>query len=1077
MDFFALFCVSFFVLGSLSAQNKKGVSPESVILNIPEDVRDVFVLLDLIEKDSGYNLLYTNAITKLTSKEAFLTKGKYTLRDVLGILRKEFSIVYEIQDTNILLKIEDISNDFITVYGIIAASDGVPLYGANVVVKGSVKGVQSDFDGKYNITVPNAAILEFSYIGMETRQIYVDGTKEINVMLQSNPEILAEVMVTGYGTQIRKNVTTAITKVKAEDFNVGMVNTPLDLITGKVPGLTVTNVANNPNSGLSIQLRGVTSIQGGNSPLIVVDGFPGGHLDLIQPNDVASFDVLKDGAAAAVYGTRANNGVILITTKQGIKGNTTFEYMSNFSTDFEDKRAKPDFLKAEDWRTLIAEGKLNVTSDHGASTDIWDELINKNNLSQYHTFAVNGGGDTNLYRVSLYYSKAEGIALENEREELGGRINFTQNAFEEKLQFKAGIALNHNVANLLGGGDFGSVINWNPTNPIYAEQSDTNPGEYGYYEMYNGYNPIARYNARIYERKQLTLAAQARLSYEVLPKLTLTGFGAYQNNNFEDRQYRTTRDWTQYQEGSVYNGTGYAFKNNNLDYTKLLETIINYNYVTPNHVFDVIAGYSYQYGTTEYFSASNSGFTSDATQDWNIGADNSFSDATLYSHKEDNTLIGFFSRLNYGLKDRYFIQASWRHEGSSRFGANNKWGDFPSISGAWVLSDESFMDKLTIISYLKLRMGYGITGNQDISNYQSIASLTTGYSYPVYYEGIDELEYYTTYGPSKNVNPDLKWETKQEFDLGVDFGFLNNKLTGTADVFYRNTKDVLYNYAAQLPSGVASSILANVGNIKNKGVELNITYKAISTPNFNWEIKFNGSYQDNEVASLSNDLYYLSEFETGNIGNPGSLGNAFIVKEGHPIGGYYGKQFAGFTDDGKWLFYKADGTIGTSSEVSDDDNQVIGNGMPRYYASLYNTFRYKNFDLSIFLRGKFDYDILNTVDMFYGNPYVIGTSNVLRSALTRHNTINEAPIYSSYYLEKGDFVKLDNVSLGYNFKLNESSFMSHLRMFVSVRNLYTITGYTGRDPEVDDTGLTPGMDDRSYYPRTKTVTIGLKAMF
>ncbi|GLB52023.1 SusC/RagA family TonB-linked outer membrane protein [Neptunitalea chrysea] len=1060
-------------MGTLSAQNNDGGVIDSVYVKISNDIKHVTDVLDIIEKQTSFNCLYTTSVGSLESSTPIISEGTIGLYKLLQVLEDKFSIRYDIQDRNIYLKLEhDDTNIQIQLSGTVTDEEGVPIYGVTIKVNDNV--TQTNFDGDYSMNVRSGEMVTFSYLGMKTEKVEVTEAN-INMTLVPCAEILSEVMVTGYGTQLRKNVSTAIVKVKPEDFNGGIVLSPLDLIMGKVAGLTITNVANNPNGGVSIQLRGVTSIQGGTTPLIVIDGIPGGNLDLIQPNDIASFDILKDGAAAAVYGTRGNNGVILITTKQGHKGKATYEYATYFSKEFEDKHAKPDFLKAADWRKLIAQGDLSASLDHGASTDIWDALINKNNLSEYHTFATSGGGEDNRYRVSFYYNNFEGISKENAREEVGGRINFSQNGLQDKLMIQAGIAVNHNDANLLGGGNFGTVIDWNPTDPIYAEPSNSNPGKYGYYEIYGRYNPISRYSSRSYERQQLTLSATAKVSYEVLKNVKAQVFWAYQYDNYEDRYYRTTKDWTQYQEGSPYSGTGYAYKSNYLNYNKLLESMLRYSNTFGAHTVDALMGYGYQYETIEFFDVSNSGFTSDATEDWDIGSDNSYSTPTLSSRKEDNTLISFFSRINYSFKNRYFFQASWRYEGSSRFGANNKWGDFPAISGGWVITDEQFMKQQHVFSFLKIRTGFGITGNQDIDNYQSLASLSGGYSYPIYYDGVDEVLYYTTYGPAKNVNPDLKWEKKEEFDVGVDFGFLKNKLTGTIDYFSRTTKDVLYNYSAQLPSGVASTVLANVGSIKNSGVEITGNYTPIRNANFKWDVALTGSYQKSIVKSLSNDTYFLSEFETGNIGNPGSLGNAFLIKEGRPIGDYYGKEFAGFTDSGEWLFYKADGSIGTSSEVSDADNRIIGNGMPKYQASLINNISYKGFYLSVFLRGKFDYEILNTLDMFYGNPYIIGTSNVLQSALTTHKHINETPIYSSYYLEKGDFVKIDNVQIGYNFK--ELGFVSNLNLYLSVRNLYTITGYTGRDPEVDDTGLTPGMDDRSYYPRTKTFTFGLKASF
>lgn len=499
------------------------------------------------------------------------------------------------------------------------------------------------------------------------------------------------------------------------------------------------------------------------------------------------------------------------------------------------------------------------------------------------------------------------------------------------------------------------------------------------------------------------------------------------------------------------------------------------------HDFDLLGGYSYQYSTTENYSMDNSGFTTDAFFDWNFGAGNAITDTDLprpdlYSFKEDNTLIAFFSRLNYSFRDRYFLMASIRREGSSKFGVNNKWGNFPAASGAWLISDEDFMDDTEFISNLKLRVSYGITGNQGIPNYQSLVTLGTGGKYPIYLDGATEPTFYQTYGANKNPNPNLRWEKKKEWNYGVDFGFFDDRLSGTIDVYSRRTEDLLLGYTVPQPPYIQSSIYTNVGTIKNSGVELALSGSVVNTSDFSWDVTFTGNYQKNKLETLSNDVYIASELYGGNIGNPGNLGDAIRNTEGGPIGDFYGKRFAGFTQDGEWLFYRADGSVGTVSETTEEDKAILGNGVPKFNASLTNTFKYKNFDLTVFFRGKFDYDILNTVDLFYGNQSLL-PGNVLNSAVTQYSQIQSAPQYSDYYLESGDFVKLDNITLGYNFNLPDDSNFKNIRVYTSARNVATFTGYTGRDPEVQDTGLYPGIDDRNFYPRTTTLSAGVNVIF
>lgn len=971
--------------------------------------------------------------------------------------------------------------------GIVTEEDENPLPGVNITVKETSNGTTTDFDGNYEITVEKGQKLKFSSVGFKDQVKKVKDENTINVVMKKEKSSLEEVMVIGYGTQKKRSATTSVKKVESEDFHEGNANSPLDVIQGEVPGLSITRTSNNPNSGPSLQLRGVTSLTGSTSPLIVIDGIPGGNLDLVKKDDIKSIDVLKSGAAAAIYGSRGNNGVILVTTKKGKKGHTQFEYSSEFSKDF--ARYKPDFLSADQFREAIDQGIISESLDHGANTDIYDKLTDKANLSQYHNFVASGGSEKSSYRASLFYQDFDGIAKENERQEFGFRINFNQSAFKDKLQLQLNLASNFNHANLQGGASqFGAVEFWNPTDPIHAPHSVEegtdlyNEGEFGFYQPVDHFNPFSEYENRLNKRKQQTFSGDVRLSYEVIEGLKLTFSGSYQRDSWNDREYHSSEDWGQYNSGSDQLGTGWGSKSNHLSYDKTMEPTITYDKDFGEHSIKLLGGYSYQYSTNEDYGMSTSGFTTDGFRDWNFGAANAITDTDLprpsmSSHKEGNTLIAWFGRINYAFKDRYFLEASLRHEGSSRFGKNHKWGDFPAVSAGWLMSDEPFMDEVEFLSDLKLRVDYGVTGNQGIPNYQSLVTLGTGGKYPIYEEGESSPTYYETYGPENNPNPNLKWEEKKEWDFGIDFGLLNNRITGTLDVYRRKTENLLLDYTVPLPPFVRNSIYTNVGTIKNNGVEFNIKGIIFDKPDFRWTTTVNFSHQKNELSTLSNQIYKASRISGGNIGNPGNLGDAIRNTEGGTIGDFYGRRFAGINSDGKWLFFDKDDNAVRDNAISDEDKTIIGNGQPKYYASLKTNFEYKNFDLSIFFRGRFGNDVLNTVDLFYGNPTLFPSNNVLSSALGKFNNIDESPQYSDYYLESGDFVKLDNVTLGYTFNISDKSFLQKLRIWISAKNLATITGYTGMDPEVSDTGLYPGIDDRSFYPRTTTITTGIKIEF
>ncbi|QNL49922.1 TonB-dependent receptor [Olivibacter sp. SDN3] len=963
-------------------------------------------------------------------------------------------------------------------------TDQAPLPGVSVLIKGSDKGVTTDENGRFTIEATPNDVLVFSYIGYLGAEQDVGERTVVNIALREESNNLEEVVVVGYGTQKRNEINSAVANVTAEDFNEGGARSPMDLIQGKVAGLNITRTqGNNPNSSASIQLRGINSLVGGTMPLIVVDGIPGGNLDLIQQDDIESFSVLKDGSAAAIYGTRGNAGVILITTKKGKAGDPRYDYSSYLQHEAVDR--KPDYLSASQFRDLINQGTIGQNLDLGGSTDLYDELINKNNLSQYHNFAASGGSDKTNYRASLYYNDARGIAKRNSREQFGGRININQTGLQDRLTMQFNLAANLNKADLLGGGvnddvnaadygtttgsDFEQAIQRNPTAPL------RNPdGSFLETQGFNNYNPVARLENRIFERNQSTLSGDATFTLDIAEGLKASIFGSYLRNQYNDRRYRSVNDWDQ-REASEYQGMGYAAKYNFLSWTQTVEPTIDYTTtIADDHSINATLGYSYQYSTVESFNVDNNGFTTDATLDWDLGGGSAINNTQLPrpgmgSFKDDNTLVAFFGRVNYSYLGKYSAQFILRREGSSRFGANHKWGNFPAASVGWTLSEEDFIRDLDIFNNLKFRAGYGITGNQDIANYQSLLTLGTGGVYPQ--NGV----YYQTFGPSRNANPDLRWERKAEWNFGLDFALLENRISGTIDVYNRTTNDLLYEYNAQQPGYVRDLIMTNVGSISNKGVELLLSGTPIQNENLNWTVDVIGSVQNNRLDKLSSDVFQANFLEFGGLPSPGNLGNAIRLEEGGKVGNFFGKRFAGFTDGGQWLFHKADGSVGTAGEMNADDLTVIGNGVPKYNLSISNRLTYKNFDLTIFLRGKFGFDILNTKEMYFGNQKWL-PNNIFESALTTHDELDDDPQYSDYYIEKGDFMKIDNVTLGYNFKLN-SNYIRNLRIYATGRNIATFTGYSGIDPELQDTGFTAGIDGRGFYPRTRSWTLGLNIGF
>ena len=1079
----SMFCVTTALATTSDAQD---VLNRRITMQVTD--RNVSDVLISIEKLAEVKFSYSSNLIQANRRVSFSSVNE-PLSQLLTRLLQPLQVRYEVIGNQFILTRLSVSDGKgagvagttaavppITVRGQVLDELGKPIPGSTVLLKGTTAtGTVTDARGTYTLNLPDGTgTLVVSSIGFTAQEVPVNNRTTIDITLKTDVKSLNEVVVVGYGTQRRAEVTSAVSTVKEEDFNQGGTRNALDLIQGKVAGLQITRTqGNNPNSSPAIQLRGIVSVSGSLAPLIVIDGIPGGNLDLLQQDDIASFDVLKDGSAAAIYGTRGNAGVILITTKKGKAGPARFDYSTYVQHEAVAKR--PRFLNADEWRAFSADPantKASQMRDLGASTDFYDLLINKSNLSQYHNLAMSGGSNTGNYRASIYYNDADPITIQNGRRQYGGRLNFNQRGFNDMLSAQINLATNFNKANLLGGngGDFENALGRNPTQPLYNPDGT-------FYEEGSTTNPLGRLALEKNQRAQQTTSADIRFTLEPIPGLRASAFGALIHDVQNDNEYRRTDSrFSQIGtlNGTPVKGTGYARKRNYVADNYTFESTLEYNRnIAQDHSVRALAGYSYQYGVFEDFSGANSGFLNNIFEENNLGAGNflQLGKSSLGSTKEDNTLIAFFGRLNYAYKDKYIAQVILRREGSSRFGANNKFGNFPAASVGWTISKENFMSGLTFVNDLKLRVGYGVTGNQGIPNYQSLVRLSTGNQYLN-----DDGVWRQTYGPSNNPNPNLRWERKEEINVGLDFALFGNRLTGALDVYRRRTSDLLGNFNTQLPPFVQSTVFTNVGVIDNNGVELTLSGTVVKKQDFSWNMDLTASTQSNKLVSFSDDVFKVTFLTFGDIGGFGALGPAIRTIEGGPLGSFYGKRFAGFNESGKWLFFKASGEAVTADKiVPNEDYTYIGNGVPKYYGSWTNRFQYKNLDLTLFFRGKFGYDILNLQQAFFGNKVYL-PNNVLVDAITTNNQINDALQYSDYYLESGSFVKLDNLTLGYNVKL-KTPLVRNLRVYLTGRNLLTFTKYRGNDPEVDDTGLAPGIDGRGFYPRTRSFTAGLTLGF
>lgn len=959
------------------------------------------------------------------------------------------------------------------VTGTVTDDKGMPLPGVTVKEQNTSNGAVTDFDGNFNLTITQTdAVLIFSFVGFETQEVSVSNQTNITVSLKENLEALSEVVVIGYGTQKRADVTSAVASVKSDEFIEGNVRDAAQLVQGKVAGLSISAPSGDPTAGTQIRLRGIATLNGSSAPLILVDGVPG-SLQTVAPEDIASIDVLKDGSATAIYGTRGTNGVIIITTKgAGNNMQPTIEYTGNVS--FQSISNKLDFLNASELRDKYDEGYTFTGAnlqDYGSNTD-WLDEITQNSVSTIHNVLFRGGNKNSNLSTSINYRNLEGIFINTNNKRYTGRIDVNHAMFDGKLKSNFNVIVSEQE--FYTGGDgysfnpyvFRQALIRNPTEPVKNEDGSWFERDVYFYD-----NPVAYLKEADGQNRYRNMRFTGSLAYSFTDDLTLQGLYTRKGNS-NIRGYYETKNHVSTTKNGV---EGYASRGTDDYVGNYGQITLDYKKNFDLHKITALAGYNYEDNVYEGFYATNRNFPSDAYTYNNIGIGQGLplGQAGMGSSKSSDKLIAFFGRVTYNYDDKYLLMASLRHEGSSRFGADNKWGNFPGISAGWRINEESFMENVDWVNNLKLRGGFGVTGINAGSSYQSLSSLN--YSNYFFYNGrwIRELI------PARNANPDLRWEKKEEFNIGLDFDLFDGVLSGALDYYDRHTKDALYNYDVPTPPYLYGSITANVAEVSNSGFEALLTVNPFQKGDFNWNSVFTYSTNTNKLVSLSNDQFQTTNdfFYAGYTGEPIQIAT-HIVEVGETIGNFYGLKSVDITDDGIWLVENADGEIIPATESSTADRQILGNGLPKHYLSWNNTFNYKNWDLNVNMRGAFGFQILNFSRMFYENP-TIGY-NVLDSAFDEvygKAVLSDVQRFVSYYIEDGDYWKIDNVTLGYTFNTEKSDVINRLRVFASGLNLLTITGYKGVDPEVNRDGLAPGNDDRDKYPTTRTLSLGVNLTF
>ncbi|MCF0167910.1 MAG: SusC/RagA family TonB-linked outer membrane protein [Bacteroidales bacterium] len=956
----------------------------------------------------------------------------------------------------------------ITVQGKVTDAVG-PVAGANVVVKGDMNGTTTDANGLFTLrNVPSNAVLQVSFIGYNSSEVPVAGRQNITIELTEDTESIDEVVVVGYGTQKRGDVSSSVATVTADKFLQVPAADAAALIRGQVPGLTIVSTSGDPNATSSIQLRGATTLKASTSPLILIDGVEG-ELSSVSPDQIEQIDVLKDGSAAAIYGTRGTNGVILISTKNPIGEMPTIVDVNANVTVQTISKLLP-YATPQEYRDLfLAKGRTGAV-DGGANTN-WLEEVMQTPLSQVYNINLRGGSKNTNYVASIDYRDNVGLMINTSNKNVYPKLQVNHRMFNNRLKLTAALEARHRQFKNFNTTVYQSALVNNPTYPVYEADGS-------YYENLsnnNISNPVALSNEQkgLYDRQEIHL----RTGVEFNPFEGFTLRWNYSNRYSvgQNRYYATSEESNQKradQTGSATLGSE-SFRRVISEITaQYTKTIAQY------HSLSALVGYSYNALFDENSSMTNYNFASDDFKWNNIGAGTALQDgkASMSSYAGENKLVGFLGRVNYSYRGRYNLMVSARYEGSSKFGTNHKWGLFPAVSGAWNITNEEWAKDWKGVNSLKVRLGYGVTGTEPSSRYMSLSTLSIGNTYP-----IDNV-WMQTIRPSSNPNPNLRWEKKAEWNLGIDFGLFNNRFTGVIDLYSRKTTDLLWDYTVASPPYLYSSMTANAGTISNKGIEVGLNYTAVANKNFTWQTGVNFSSNKNMLVSLSNDQFVsIGYSDQGHTGEP-IQSTTHRIQEGQPLGNFYGYKSIDISADGHWIIEGEDGNPKPIQEQVPEDKKIIGNGIPKFMLNWNNTLRYKNFDATITMRGAFGFHILNQNAMNFACPVMLSRGNIYRTAYDP--IYGKVPLaedqelqYVSYFVERGDYWKIDNVTLGYTFNTKGTKWIRKARVYFTGGNLFVLTGYSGIDPEMHTSGLAPSVDSQFRYPSTRRFSLGVQLSF
>lgn len=957
--------------------------------------------------------------------------------------------------------------------GSVVDKSGEALIGVSVVEKGTTNGTTTDVEGKFSLNASQGSMLQFSLVGFIPQEIQVTGGSISVTMLEDN-KVLDEVIVVGYGKMTRKDLTSSITTIKPDEFNKGGVYTsPSQLLQGKVPGLTITT-SSNPTATPSVTLRGASSFRGGDAqePYYVIDGIPGASIALVAPEDIESMDVLRDASATAIYGSKAANGVIIVTTKRGKKGISTITYSAYVAVDQVSK--KWELLNAPQHRKLLSDNGITLASnnyiDSNTDTD-WQKEVQRTGVSQNHNISISGGSENTNYSASVNYLENKGVIKESELDRTTARMSLNTKTLDKRLDI--GFSLNASITNskyFQAGNEGLNVLDamtyYLPESPVYATDGSyfENLGNNQYY------NPVALLYQNSDDVRRKRLQGIGTASLQIIPEeLILSANLSYQTDNENISRYNNINSKVKQNVG------GYALRYTNEDIQKNLEVYANYNKVFKEyHKVGFMLGYSWQENNMgDGFQSTDQQFSSDALGYYGLGT-GSYNGRIDYGWNSYKTLrtISFFGRANYSFNSKYLFQATIRRDGSSAFGENNRWGSFPSGSLAWRMNEESFIKDLNIFSDLKFRVGYGISGNS-----LGFDPYTPRVLYGKTGTFINSNgETVSAIGATRNANPNLKWERTSMLNIGLDFGLFNNRLTGTVEFYNKETDDLIADYEVPTTSYLVSWLTTNVGKVRNRGVELTLNATPIDTKKFTWNTSLNISHNKNEVVSLSNEEFSKDYFDRAELNAPGQTGaHQQRIQAGKPLGSFYTWKWAGYNENGISQFYTKDG--GVTLTPSNEDRFWTGSAQPKLNIGWNHTFNYNNWTLDMFITSVLGNKILNASRASLSRMGSISYRNILADAVEAEKvTDSNSHFLSDRFIENGDYVRLSTLSLGYNFK-KFTKYIHNLRVYASCNNVFVITGYKGLDPEVNLGGTQPGIDNRDFYPKTRTFMLGTSISF